>query len=452
MDALAEPGSIEKPPARAGRAKPAAQARRQGARGRSRRRSANPPEGPGRMTELAGKIVSLIGRFASVPNALVAREVERRGGIVRRGLPQRTALVAVGTAQPDAARRWPPAGQARPRRADRRRVRERERAAADAGSAAAARGRRSGAIRLDDLPARTGLEPTRGAPARAVRHHPAVRCGVQLPGSDRGARGRASARRRPAARGHRAGHRAAWARGREAANAHPLARLKLACDDSGRLARRIGEAFAELDGQLRLALPYADNPSVDELFDAAEEAEQAGDLATAAMLYRRCVSMDQRDPIAPFNLANVLREQGQRAAARLFLELSPRDRPGVRRRLVQSGTSARRRQATRRARAGASSARSRPIPTMRTRSTTSAGCSSSSAASPRPAGCGSATWRSIPTASGAGAPARASICASSTAGRPAGDREPPSGRAPARAAQNWRARELSAPDLQRSAS
>ena len=77
-----------------------------------------------------------------------------------------------------------------------------------------------------------------------------------------------------------------------------------------------------MDGQLRLALPYADNPSVDELFDAAEEAEQAGDLATAAMLYRRCVSMDQRDPIAPFNLANVLREQGERAAAKQFLELA----------------------------------------------------------------------------------------------------------------------------------
>src|SRR5690606_23399489 len=108
----------------------------------------------------------------------------------------------------------------------------------------------------------------------------------------------------------------------EAAEDHPLARLKLVCDDSGRLARRIGDRLAELDGQLRLSLPYADNPSVDEVFDAAEEAEQAGDLATAAELYRRCVSMDPRDPIAPFNLANVLREQGERGQARLFLELA----------------------------------------------------------------------------------------------------------------------------------
>ena len=103
---------------------------------------------------------------------------------------------------------------------------------------------------------------------------------------------------------------------------HPLARLKLVCDERGRLARRIGDAFAELDGQIRLSLPRADNPSVDEVFDAAEEAEQTGDLATAATLYRRCVSIDPHDPIAPFNLANVLREQGQPGAAKLFLQLA----------------------------------------------------------------------------------------------------------------------------------
>jgi tetratricopeptide (TPR) repeat protein len=103
---------------------------------------------------------------------------------------------------------------------------------------------------------------------------------------------------------------------------HPLARLKLVRDERGRLARRIGDAYAELDGQIRLSLPRADNPSVDEVFDAAEEAEQAGDLATAATLYRRSVGMDPRDPIAPFNLANVLREQGQAGAAKLFLELA----------------------------------------------------------------------------------------------------------------------------------
>ena len=48
------------------------------------------------MVDLADKIVSVIGGFAQVPNARVAQEVARRGGVVRRGLPQRTAIVAVG--------------------------------------------------------------------------------------------------------------------------------------------------------------------------------------------------------------------------------------------------------------------------------------------------------------------------------------------------------------------
>jgi tetratricopeptide (TPR) repeat protein len=272
------------------------------------------------MTEFAGKIVSLIGRFAQVPNALVAREVERRGGIVRRGLPHRTALVAVGR-------------RSLKQLADGRleaKLARAERIGAECVSENAllrmldllpplAAG--AGAIRLEELPARTGLEP------RVVRllvlFDIVQPCGAECSFRDLiGAREAARLLGEGLALADIVRGTERLGRAGEDGDAHPLARLKLACDDSGRLARRIGDAFAELDGQLRLALPYADNPSVDELFDAAEEAEQAGDLATAAMLYRRCVSMDQRDPIAPFNLANVLREQGQRAAAKLFLELA----------------------------------------------------------------------------------------------------------------------------------
>jgi len=107
--------------------------------------------------------------------------------------------------------------------------------------------------------------------------------------------------------------------GRGAGDDHPLARLKLVCDEQGLLARRIGDRFAELDGQMRLPLVNPGNPSVDEVFEAAEEAEQQGDLARAEALYRRCTSLDRRDPIAPFNLANVLREQGRRTEAKSYL-------------------------------------------------------------------------------------------------------------------------------------
>ena len=272
------------------------------------------------MTELAGKIVSLIGRFARMPNALVAQEVERRGGIVRRGLPPRTALVALGRGSlKQLADGRLEAKLARAERIGARCLSENALLreldllpplAADAG-----------AIRLDDLPARTGLEPR---VVRLLELFDIIQpCGAECSFRDLiGAREAARLLGEGLALADIVRGTERLGRAGEDSDAHPLARLKLACDDSGRLARRIGEAFAELDGQLRLALPYVDNPSVDELFDAADEAEQAGDLATAAMLYRRCISMDQRDPIAPFNLANVLREQGQRAAAKLFFELA----------------------------------------------------------------------------------------------------------------------------------
>ena len=48
------------------------------------------------MVDFADRIVSVIGRFGRAPNTLVAAEVERRGGVVRRGLSRRTAIVAIG--------------------------------------------------------------------------------------------------------------------------------------------------------------------------------------------------------------------------------------------------------------------------------------------------------------------------------------------------------------------
>jgi tetratricopeptide (TPR) repeat protein len=271
------------------------------------------------VVDLAGKIVSIIGRFARAPNELVAQEVARRGGTVRRGLPQGTALVALGRRS---------LAQLADGRLEAKLARAEQIGATCLSENTLLRildllpprAPGAGAIRLDELPQRTGLDP------RTVRllvlYDIVQPCGDECSFRDLIAvrevarllgDGLALAELlRSAERLGRAGD----------GDDHPLARLKLVCDATGRLARRIGDVFAELDGQLRLPLPYADNPSVDEVFDAAEEAEQAGDLASAAALYRRCVSMDQHDPIAPFNLANVLREQGQRGQARLFLELA----------------------------------------------------------------------------------------------------------------------------------
>jgi tetratricopeptide (TPR) repeat protein len=271
------------------------------------------------VVDLADKIVSVIGGFAQVPNARVAQEVARRGGVVRRGLPQRTAIVAIG--RRSVAQLADGRLQAKLARA--------EQIGAECLSESALlrmldllptpRAAGTGAVRLDQLPERSGLDP-------AVVRLLVLYDIVQPWGGECGFRDLIGAREVARLLGEGLGLadivRSAERLGCAGEGVHRLARLRLVCEEGGRLARRIGDTVAELDGQMRLALPYADNPSVDEVFDAAEEAEQCGDLATAASLYRRCVNMDAHDPIAPFNLANVLREQGQRGEAKLFLQLA----------------------------------------------------------------------------------------------------------------------------------
>lgn len=107
-----------------------------------------------------------------------------------------------------------------------------------------------------------------------------------------------------------------------------LARVHLARTDDGEIGLRLGEAVAELDGQMRLPLSRGDNPSVDALFEAASEAEEVGAWGAAERLYRRCLTLDRSDPIAAFNLANVLREQGRPQAARFYFKLALALDPG----------------------------------------------------------------------------------------------------------------------------
>jgi len=102
----------------------------------------------------------------------------------------------------------------------------------------------------------------------------------------------------------------------------PLSRLRLVSDQYGKIVHQIGSTVANLDGQLFLPLPDADNPTIDELFEAAEEAEWLGELPVAAKLYQRCIRLDRKDPIAPFNLANVLRESDEIDDAVFYLRMA----------------------------------------------------------------------------------------------------------------------------------
>jgi hypothetical protein len=270
-------------------------------------------------TEFEGKVVALIGRFGVLPRRAVAGEIARRGGASRRALTRRSGLMVVG----ERAVQQLASGRLLDMiaRADAQGI-------ACVGESSLLRvlgligpvAAEPAALPLAELPAKVRLdpaivrllvlfdliEPQEGAvgfrdlvTVREIARllHEGVALADILESI-----GELGRRPEPAA--------------------HPLARHKIVSDASGHLLLRLGEGLAELDGQMRLPLPDAGNPSADLLFEAAEEAEERGDWTRAEGLYRRFVAIERADPIAPFNLANVLSEQGRVGEAKCFLQLA----------------------------------------------------------------------------------------------------------------------------------
>jgi tetratricopeptide (TPR) repeat protein len=94
-----------------------------------------------------------------------------------------------------------------------------------------------------------------------------------------------------------------------------LTAVSLQLGRSTEIYARRGEVLSELDGQALLALDEPAEDDADLLFEAAEDAEQAGEFEIAAALYRRCLAADPRDSVAAFNLANCLRSAEKPAEA-----------------------------------------------------------------------------------------------------------------------------------------
>jgi Tfp pilus assembly protein PilF len=104
-----------------------------------------------------------------------------------------------------------------------------------------------------------------------------------------------------------------------------LSQVRLVEGPSGEIVQQVGDMFASLEGQFALPLSQ-DGTSVDELFERAEFCEASGDLVSAERFYRTALALDRTDPTLPYNLANVLDEQGRRRDAVLsYYEALQRD-------------------------------------------------------------------------------------------------------------------------------
>ncbi|MGI9485280.1 MAG: tetratricopeptide repeat protein [Geminicoccaceae bacterium] len=264
------------------------------------------------MIDFREKVITIVGRLAAVPSEQALAAVARAGGVVRRGQPREGGFLVIG--------------RQASRQLDRGSLRRRIRAADDVGARCISETmllealdllepgqKAAGVVDLERLPGKTGLDvdtlrllilfdvirPNGNqcsfqdlVAAREVTRllGEGVSLGDVIEGASRIA-------------GNCPEHSAGPFH-----QDQPLARLRLVSDQYGQIVHQIGSALADLDGQLRLPLPDADNPSIDDLFEAAEEAEWLGELPVATKLYQRCMRLDRKDPIASFNLANVLRE------------------------------------------------------------------------------------------------------------------------------------------------
>ena len=109
-----------------------------------------------------------------------------------------------------------------------------------------------------------------------------------------------------------------------------LAEARLTEGPSGELLRDVAGQLAEFSGQLTMRLDFgrpdmgqAQKPrSIDDLLFEAEEAELAGDHATAESLYTTAMRADTADPVLPFNLGNVFQAEGRAAEAKVAWQIA----------------------------------------------------------------------------------------------------------------------------------
>jgi tetratricopeptide (TPR) repeat protein len=264
--------------------------------------------------DLAGRSVSLYGRFSQGNRERFQAEIALRGGTVVRDLTRRSDLLVIGahaTALIDSG-----ALQQRLRTAVERRV--------------PILGEKRFAAALAGLHADTATLPLAKVLAQAKLTFEDAQL---LAAFDLIALSEENCRFADAAMLRTAGELAQKLRSRgdivrilsRAQALAPEGRHKIVLTDEGLAALQWEGGLTTLDGQGFLPLDM-EQPNVDELFEQAEIKEAQGDRASAARLYEACTNADRSDPIAPFNLGNIhLAEGNFEDATRAYARALARD-------------------------------------------------------------------------------------------------------------------------------
>jgi tetratricopeptide (TPR) repeat protein len=252
------------------------------------------------VTKLAGLTFAFIGSLAAFPRRLAAREVERQGGELLRGITRRTTNIVLGRA-------WL-------RKASEREIRAQFDLAAKSGRLVLSE---NGFLRLLGV---MEAQSTSGLSRQAVLDQSKLPEGdfelLCLLDAFEHDREPFSFRDVILARkyaGLIAGG-ATWhtiARSvRRSGKVASLTALSLQAVDDKTIHAISGNQRSELDGQGILPLRHAEDAEIDRLFEIAAHAEEDGRHLEAAGLYERCAAMDPCDAIAPFNLGNCLHAAG----------------------------------------------------------------------------------------------------------------------------------------------
>ncbi|MGI6856054.1 tetratricopeptide repeat protein [Mesorhizobium sp. 1B3] len=254
---------------------------------------------------VAGVTIGLVGALAAFPRRLAAREVERQGGQLQRGITRRTTHVVLGRNLLD---RWSESE-----------IEARFEAETSAGREPLSESGFLHLLGLMDAPEgstmaaqslidQSGLTPRDFALLSlfdAFEHDAEPYSFRDLILARKYA-------------GLIAGGATWSAIARSVHRSGPVASLTaLSLQAQGRQAiyARLGDKLSELDGQMLLPLASPDDAEVEELFATAETLEAEERYEEAAAAYRRCLAADPRDSVAAFNRANCLRAAGLAAEA-----------------------------------------------------------------------------------------------------------------------------------------